>query len=276
MTTREISQDEINKAVSSIKDNGFYVIKNYLKQQTASLLARRSAKYYGRLLELGQTAKPPVGMQNIIANDRGVNNIIYYDDDFLAIATTGGHLKILSSFLDDPYYGLLPEKDTNFILGQANVREGTTALPFHVDTRIVTHGHASWSMQGVLALSDKNSSSGGLRVRPKSHTLGKYPDSTKEYKDAIDVNLETGDFAIFDSQLHHATYASESNSPGWSCNLTYRTWWVKPQFDFYKMLGDKKLSSLSLQQQLILGACSVPSHLPNASPSLRTGYESLG
>ncbi|MDT0593851.1 phytanoyl-CoA dioxygenase family protein [Glaciecola petra] len=275
MKTRAIDDSEIETSLCSLQHDGFCVLKQYIDPSVALVLAKRSRKISDQLIANGRKTKAPIGMQRMISEDRLVNNIINYDDDFLTLASAGDHLKILIPILNDPYYGLLPEKHPNYILGQANVREGTSALPFHVDTRILTKGLECWSMQGVLALSAKTKQTGGLRVRPGSHVLGQYPDSKKVYDDSISVDLKPGDFVLFDSQLHHATFASEVNFPGWSFNLTYRAWWVKQQFDFCKMLGAKKLKSLTPQQQFLLGACTIPSSDPLSSPSMRGGYELL-
>ena len=111
---------------------------------------------------------------------------------------------------------------------------------------MVTPGYKTWSMQGVIALSKKDNQTGGLRVRPGSHIFDYFPDSSKEYEDAIDVNLEKGDMVIFSSQLHHATYESQKKeNTGWSLNLTYRSWWCKQQFDLWSMIDKKNKIALN-------------------------------
>jgi len=276
MKLRNLSLFEIKQSIQHVLDFGYCVIRNYVVSDGAVPLRQAASALHAELARHGSSHASPVGRQKIIKDDRIVNNAIFYDDHLLEMATRGDHLKIYSHFLNDPLYDLIPSDDANFILAQANLREGTTELPFHVDTRLVTPGVMTWSMQGVVALSEKASRSGGLRVRPGSHLSNEFPDGSKDYKDAIDVDLEAGDMAIFSSQLHHGTHpTSKENEPGWAFLLTYRAWWVKPQFDFCSMLGAQKLASLTANQQLILGACSIPPSEPAASPSMRLGYGSL-
>jgi hypothetical protein len=276
MKLRSLTQMEIDEAVQHVLDVGYCVLRRYISSDGAEPLIRAATSLHAELIKQGRLHASPVGQQKIIGNDRVINNAIFYDDNFLKIATRGDHLKIYSQFLNDPSYGLIPPEEVNFILGQANLREGSTELPFHVDTRMITPGAATWSMQGVLSLTSKSSKTGGLRVRPGSHLSNSFPDSSVDYCDAVDVDLDSGDMAIFSSQLHHGTHPTgEGYEPGWSFNLTYRAWWVKQQFDFCRMLGPKKLATLEPNQQLILGACSIPPAEPAASPSARLGYEGL-
>ena len=276
MRLRNLSGLEIEESIQHILAYGYCVIRNYVKDDKQVLLQQKAVELHSKLARQGVKPASAVGIQKIIDKDRMVNNVILYDDNYLEIATTGDHLKIYSHFLNDPFYGLIPSDDANFILGQANLREGTTPLPFHVDTRMVIEGSATWSMQAVIALSRKKNINGGLRVRPGSHLLGEYPDSSIDYQDAIDVDLDTGDIAIFSSQLHHGTHStSKEQKAGWSFNLTYRAWWTKQQFDFCSMLGKQKLATLDNNQQLLLGACSIPPSEPTASPSMRQGYDRL-
>ena len=276
MKLRNLTLMEIDEAIQNVLDFGYCVVRDYILGDGPLLLRQAAAALYGGLEQKGCVHESPVGRQKIISNDRVVNNAIFYDDNFLEIATRGDHLKIYSYFLNDPSYGLIPPEDANFILGQANLREGTTQLPLHVDTRMVTSGSTTWSMQGVLALSHKAYRTGGLRVRPASHLLNDYPDSSEDYQDVVDVDLDPGDLAIFSSQLHHGTHSTcKGYEAGWAFLLTYRAWWIKQQFDFCRMLGEEKLATLTANQRLILGACSMPSAEPAASPSLRLGYDSL-
>jgi len=273
MITRKISRSENKLHIKKIKEDGFSIIKSYLSGEISDILKTTAEKIYDHR-KVHQ--KAPLGIQKKISIDKIINNIISYDNNFLSISTSGDHLNIYSEFLNDKYYGLIPPNHPNFILAQANIREGKSSLPFHVDVRLVTPGYKTWSMQGVIALSKKDTQTGGLRVRPGSHIFDYFPDSSKEYEDAIDVNLEKGDMAIFSSQLHHATYESQKKeNTGWSLNLTYRSWWCKQQFDLWLMIDKKNKIALNENQKLILGGCSLVPLEKGASPSSRNGYSVL-
>ena len=271
MLTRKICDDEIKYFIEEIKEKGFCVIKKYLAEKDVKFLINEALF----LIEQKGSDEEgtPLGLQSTIKFDKRLNTVIQYSKDYLEISTTGDHLKIYSEFLNDPFYGLIPSNDPNFILAQANLRQATSRLAFHVDSRLVTPGYNTWSMQGIIALSRKNNLTGGLRVRPGSHLKDYFPDSTKNYSDAEDVDLEPGDMAIFSSQLHHATHdTKKGQNASWALLLTYRSWWCKQQFDLWSMIDSGLLSELNDNQKLILGACSVVPHVSSASPSSRHGY----
>jgi hypothetical protein len=271
--SRSISSSEMGLAGLQLKEVGFCVIQDYVSKRICERLVEEVETLFKLRASEGKKTEPPRGAQKLIENDRTIGNIICHSKNFLQMSTTGDHLKILIPVLNDPFYGLIPSDEPNFILAQANMREGRSALPFHVDVRMLSLGGRTWSYQGQIALSDRVARTGGLRVVPTSHLKDEYPDYNSNYEDAIDVDLKAGDLILFSSQLHHATHSAASEeTPGWAFNMTYRCWWAKQQYDYWNMLSVADLRDLSPSQQAILGGSSqVPSH-PDASPSLRTGY----
>ena len=269
LITREIEEHEILASVDDIKKDGYCVIKGYCDSISSINWKDIVEKLIDELRDQGLKPKPPLGNQSTLAFDRVLNCVFKYDRNALTFLTTGPHLKIFKHFLNDPYYDLNNTEQINFILAQGNVRGNVKPLPFHVDTRILTPGNTTWSMQGVLALSQKTSISGGLRVIPGSHLLEQYPDNSCANLEALDVDLDPGDLAIFSSQLHHGTHPHVRGELGWSLNMTYRSWWVKQQYDIPRMLCNHSLDNLTYSQRAILGLFSQPSPDPFSSPSMR-------
>jgi len=269
LITREISEPEVLASVDYIKKDGYCVIKEYCNAISCVNWKDIVEKLIDDLHEQGIKPKPPIGLQSTLAFDRVLNNVFKYDRQALNFLTTGPHLQIFKHFLNDPYYNYNNAEELNFILAQANVRGNVKPLPFHVDTRLLTSGYSTWSMQGVLALTHKNSISGGLKVIPKSHLLEQYPDSSCNNLKALDVDLKPGDLVIFSSQLHHGTHPHVRGELGWALNMTYRSWWVKQQYDIPRMLRNHYIDSLTYSQKVILGLFSQPSSDPLSSPSMR-------
>jgi hypothetical protein len=276
--TRALSSEEKQHLGRKLTTDGFCIVKAYISQLAAATLETQLESNYAHFAaQLGAKGyKPPVGAQSIIRDDRVVNNIFHFNRSVLDIATNGSHLELLKPFLNDPYYGLIPKEDTNFILAQLNAREGRVALPFHVDTRMCTPGGSTWSMQGYLSVGETHKGNGGLRVVPGSHATGEFPDITVDYPQAISLALEPGDLVLFSSQLHHATTAcNDSYRPAWTILFTYRCWWVKQQYDLLSMVPSEWWQTLKPNQKLILGACSQVGSDIYGSASSRIGYESL-
>jgi len=271
---RVLSDLEVADHLAALELNGFTVIKQLITAEHA--------------LELAATAEnvrascgfscPPVGRQAIIANDITVNNAISYDEKFLQLALSGGHLRVIAKFLNDTHYGLLPKEHYNFILAQANLRKGGVPLPMHVDVRMQSPGPRTTCMQAVLAFGTHSKSDGCLRARIRSHLLSHFPDENKTYDDEVDIPLEIGDMVVFYSQLHHATNTCLNGIGPWKFLLSYRQWWIKPQYDFVAMLRRDMRDTydkLTPNQKVVLGCCSIPSSDPKSSPSFRLGYDGL-
>lgn len=270
---------EINNHIQDIVKNGFTIVKNYLTtSEVLNIKTNLNQLYVEQLTNKEFFDKGvPLGLQSVIAKDRMINNLVAYGKQFIDLATVGDHLKIIKFFLNDPYYGLIPENDCNFILAQMNARAGIVPLPYHVDTRMVTPGFQTWSIQGFLAIEGLNHLNGGLIVIPGTHSSGTFPTKDSiDYGKAVTLNLEAGDLVLFSSQLHHATAAvADENLIGWSVLLTYRSWWCKQQFSLYSLVGSKEWANLTDNQKLLLGAASITPSEINASASARCGYENM-
>lgn len=252
-------------------EQGYTVIKNYVCEQKIKRyleITENTIQTFG-----ANSPAAPVGSQNIIKNDRVVNNIHLHSEEFLDFVSYGHHIDILSEFLNDKWYDLIPEDKPNFILAQCNCRESSTALPFHVDVRLKLPTAQSWSMQCILALEDRNSRNGGLCVIEGSHLKDFIPAHDVRQEDQKFVDLTAGDLVIFHSHLHHATTELQAEEkPGWGLLLTYRSWWCKPQFDFLKMFSKERIEKMDDVKKTLLGYYSQPPSDCFASPSARQGY----
>ena len=275
---RTLPPCEINELREAVLTQGYCVLRAYVPAASIASLRTEIEDCYERFASAlgagGYVA--PVGMQSVIRDDRMINNVFHFSKNILEWATCGNHLEVIKTFLNDPFYGLIPKDDPNFILAQLNAREGRVALPFHVDTRMCTPGPSTWSMQCYLSVDATHAGNGGLRVVPGSHLSGVFPDCTKNHPNSLDLELAAGDMVIFSSQLHHATTAcAGALMPSWTVLVTYRCWWVKQQYDIAKMVPQTWWSDLSPNQKLMLGDSSQVSADIYGSASSRKGYAVL-
>lgn len=276
--TRDIPADEAAALARALEKDGYCVIRSYvLPEKLTGLNADMETCFSQFSANFGKDGYvAPVGIQSVIREDRVVNNVFHFHRQVLEMATAGRHLEVVKPFLNDPFYGLIPKEDPNFILAQLNAREGRVALPFHVDTRMCTAGPSTWSLQGYLSLGPTHAGNGGLRVVPGSHASGVFPDYTKDYPEAVNLALDPGDLVLFSSQLHHATTAcAEGQAPAWTILFTYRCWWVKQQYDIAAMVPKEWWTGLTPNQKLVLGACSQVNADIYGAASSRKGYDGL-
>jgi ectoine hydroxylase-related dioxygenase (phytanoyl-CoA dioxygenase family) len=266
----------VHKLAEQLKRDGYIILKKYYDPQLIKKL-KILIKYNKNLIEDVNYKEniAPVGYQNLIKNDEILNNLPYYDTCFLNIATQGLHLDIIGEILNDPYYGLIPKEKNNFILGQSNARNNLISLPFHNDVRLKTPGNKTWSLQTMLSLDKLTSNNGCLIIRPFSHLSEMFPNFTQNYSDAINIETSPGDIIIFYSKLDHATASNKSQESSWAILNTYRSWWVKPQYDFHNMINKEHIKQITIEQYYMLGGCSIPSSNPVSPSSMRLGYERL-
>ena len=257
--------------VKNLSVKGYTLLRNYL--DNSKLKELNLERDLVRSAVGNKSAGVPVGRQNIIKNDNSINNIHYHSNKYLDLAVNGLHIPIIQEFLNDPYYGIIPENYPNFILAQCNLRQSSTAIPYHVDVRLHFPASYGWSIQCIVALEDRHEFNGGLKVIPGSHLqdfgISKSLDTSNEEF----VNLKAGECVIFFSHLQHGTTpVLQSYNSAWGLLLTYRAWWVKPQFDFVSMFGEERMSQMDNKQKTLLGFYSQPSKAYDGSPSARQGY----
>lgn len=262
--------------VDQLKKDGYLVLREYYDQKYINILKDLILLHKKIIADpLYKETIAPVGNQNILKNDETLNNLPFYDLNFLNAATQGLHLDIIGYFLNDPYYGLIPEDENNFILAQSNARNNLNALPFHVDVRLKTPGTQTWSMQTLLSLDSLSENNGSLIVRKYSHLNDKMPKMKFNYVDYENIETSPGDLIIFYSKLDHATSHNKNKQSSWSILNTYRSWWAKPQYNFHNMIKKEYINKISVQQFYLLGGCSIPSSNPISTSSMRHGYNKL-
>jgi ectoine hydroxylase-related dioxygenase (phytanoyl-CoA dioxygenase family) len=257
--------------IDHLMQNGYCVIEKSL-----------SAKKITELLDVVENiiadtgvheCAPPVGTQKSIETDPVINNIHYHSSDFLDLVVNGEQIEPIKTLLNDPYYGLIPQSEPNFILAQCNLRKSTSVLDYHIDVRLKMPFPTGWSIQCIVALEDRNRRNGGLKVIPGSHLMDQIVTGDLDTSCEQFVDLKAGDMVIFWSHLYHGTTACAlDEKAAWGLLLTYRAWWCKPQFDYVKMFDHERFANLSQRTKTLLGFYSQPSSVWNDSPSARQGY----
>lgn len=258
--------------VSNLKTHGYSVINDFLDKRKIKDLKEALVSVIETVGD--DTSGAPVGYQSIVKHDKMVNNIHYHSNDYLELAVNGSHIPIIQEFLNDPYYGIIPASEPNFTIAQCNMRQSSTAIPYHVDVRFKAPGPIGWSMQCIVALEDRHEFNGGLKVLPGSHLEEFQLRENLDLSNEKIVDLKAGDAVILFSHLYHATTdVVEPYQSAWGLLLTYRSWWAKSQFDFVSMFGEERLSKMSNKEKTLLGYYSQPSKAWDGQMSARQGYD---
>lgn len=273
---RSIGKDEIEFCVNQIRLNGYTVLENYL--QSAQLLDQKIDRLFDfrseRFAELRSYQLPEGVQRKSLQEDDFIHHLPVYDVLFARLSVEGDHQEIIRDILNDKFYGIEPGVIPNYNLGMFNARRGHSALPWHNDVRFQHSSCETFSLQTFFSLEDMDSCNGTLCVVPESHFLGTYPRYPRDFDSCEILGLKSGDLVIFDSRLHHCTIVGNNNllNIPWTILGTYRSWWLKQNFDYYGYFCDYKNTHphrFSQSQLAILGGNSHVDMNLHRSVSLR-------
>ena len=127
-------------------------------------------------------------------------------------------------------------------------------------------------MQGFVPLLKMNSNTGTFCLIPTSNVKGVYPQiDSLEHNKVLELDFNIGDFLMFDSRIHHSTSVNSAIEQPWTLLFTYRSWWVKPGFDYWRYFSNNQscISSLNPLDRVILGQSSAIPFDPRESVSSR-------
>ena len=270
----KINPEEIKLHEKDLKKNGYTILKHYVKENTLNIFKNKIQRLSNIIDEdpfNTRNLSLPVGEQReALKNDLFINHLPIYDPIFIRLGTRGDHINILSKILNDKFYKLIPEYLPNFNLSQLNARKAFNPLNWHNDVRFQFKGQSTFSIMSFLAFEEMTKENGTLLVIPESHKYGTYPNIINEEL-SIELKLSAGDLVLIDSRIHHATSQANGIESPWTILFQYRSWWLKPAFDFWRYFKNNKLCirNLSPVERAILGENSEAPFDPRESTSAR-------
>ena len=182
------------------------------------------------------------------------------DKFFLNLITNIAVKSILKQFINDPYFGVLPEEIPNYHIGYYVARSTDDALLTHIDSYIPHTGNFPTIMQCLFALEKQTLKNGCTYVVPESHLYGKYPDQKIEYESSNNILSNPGDLIIWDARIWHGTRKNNTNDTRWALVVTFMRFWIKARLDATRNITKEYYSSLNDEQKALLGFCSIPPH----------------
>lgn len=141
---------------------------------------------------------------------------------------------ILKTVLDQDYTLTAADVINRQKAGEAS----NFANDWHTDSRYLggdVRLDAGFSYSVVIMLDDFTEKNGGTHYIPGSHKLRQRPDRQADYPHMV-LTGKAGTMAIFDSGLWHRG-GSSSDQRRWGVFNLYSPWFVKPYFDYPKMMG---------------------------------------
>jgi hypothetical protein len=254
--------------LKDLDSNGFTILKQEIAPNQVSNLLSLVRLYHSR----------NASIQYIGVPDRDIDDLVVYglpckDYDFLAPIFSERIESILRPKLNDEFYRYMPSDWPNYYLSYYNARSSGRKLDLHIDSYIPSPGSHCWSMQVLIALEQMNEKNGCTIVVPGSHKSGEY--TNRHSQETVDLLLDAGDIAIWDSRLWHGTRENITTSTRWALIATFSAWWVKPAMDYTRSLSQDIYSKLSKKEKFLLGFCSIPPKDEYSGINTKKGFESL-
>jgi len=239
----------IKKKIDLLRKNGFVVIEN--------VFSKKFCESYIEKIE--RVLKKRIKKNKYVGS---VNTIVLYnyfiEDNSLAKLIHHPLIDKFMTHLIDEDYVLISTAARNkkfFSLNNKGFKNSkASGNKWHTDNRYLS-GRAlkpSINYFAIIALDDFFKDNGCTKFIPKSHLNNKK--IIKKYKNFSYMEAKKGSLIIMDSNLLHLA-GVPSTINRWSIFNLYSPWFVKPYFQFTKLINKQKLSK---KLQKILHFNSIP------------------
>jgi hypothetical protein len=241
----------LSKYVKEIQTNGFVKINSFLSNSEINK-AIIFVEDYNKKSKIVKIK----GVPERDKNDKIVYNLQNKNFFFIKILSKKTVLDISMHFLNDPYYGYLPQNVPNFNLLYYNARSSGDELDLHIDSYIPFKGERTTMMQFVFLLEDSTVFNGCTTAVKGSHKSGKFSD--RKSKRITPITGKAGDLIIWDSRLWHGTLPNVNGQSRWALVATLGMWWIKPKMNICASLPNVIYKRCSNLEKQVLGFCSIP------------------
>lgn len=258
----------IKKHITNIRKNGITFIPNVFSKKECNLYIKKSIK----LIEMYKKLKRPLSSHNQI-----INSPFRYEKCFYRLIYNKKIDEILKKLIDKDYILI----NTN-IFNRGNDKDIankflTIGDTWHSDSPSIAGKGKERRFRflvGIMLDNFTDSNAGTLYI-PKSHLSEKTPSRYKNYNHkAKSINGNSGDVAIIDASTWHKAGES-SNQRRLSIFSYYGPWWIKPYFNYEKMLGKNKLKKLNKNIRKLLHYNSTPPKCPEERSLTVTDYNEV-
>ncbi len=254
----------MNKIIKEIENRGYSIIKNFLNKKEVNNYKKLIFKHENknRRLYKGTPARD--------TTDKIIYNLQNKDYKFIKLISNKIIINIAKYFLNDPFYGFLPNSKPNYILNFFNARSSGSKLDLHIDCHIPFKGKNIFMMQFVFLLEKSTKKNGCTVVVNNSHKSGKF--SNRSEKKLTFLEGEPGDLIIWDSRLWHGTTANKEKKSRWAIVTTFSSWFIKQKMDMPKSIPKKIYKKCNNIEKQLLGFSSIPPKNENERINTKRGY----
>jgi ectoine hydroxylase-related dioxygenase (phytanoyl-CoA dioxygenase family) len=238
------------KNLDIIKKDGILVLENFYDKDECKKLVRYSEKLLSKLKSKSKFSK----------YCQVINSPFQYDSFFFKYVLNKRIDLFMKNLIDEHYVLLNSNIINRSIENDINSKRGNMGEKWHTDSRLIGKRSLEPGISYIIVtmledFTNENASTEFIRSSHKKN-ISHLSKITKDKNKIKKLTGKSGTVAIFDSKLMHRGGASTKNSR-WSIYSYYGPWFIKPYFDYRKMLG-KKINTLKKPIKKILHFYSTP------------------
>jgi len=241
----------IKKHISEIKKNGLTIIPNIISSNECDYYIKKCNNIIKKLLDKENTStfsRDCLWVSSPFRHDKKFFNLLYFSKLD----------KILKTLIDQDYVLTNSSIINRKLTFNDNIKGENMGDKWHTDSRYVGEKRLErgFGYIAILMLEDFTKVNGCTKYIPKSHFSKKKPPRNLKIKHKL-LTGKKGSMAIMDTGIWHAG-GKPSRISRWSLYSYYSPWFVKPYYNYEKMLGRKKLKNLDINIRKLLHYYSTP------------------
>jgi ectoine hydroxylase-related dioxygenase (phytanoyl-CoA dioxygenase family) len=237
--------------IKKLKKDGITILKNILSAKECERYVKKSNKIIEKYLKKKQT-------KTFNNKCLWVPSPFRHDESFYKLIFNRRVDKILTKLIDKDYVltnmSIINRKITKHkLINGINMGE-----LWHTDSRYVSGKRLEkgFGYIVIIMFEDFTKNNGCTQYIPRSHFNPQKPKRTKKYKHKL-LTGKKGSVVIMDTGLWHRG-GEPSEKSRWSLYSYYSPWFVKPYYDYVKMLGEQKLKKMNKNVRKLLHCNSTP------------------
>jgi ectoine hydroxylase-related dioxygenase (phytanoyl-CoA dioxygenase family) len=241
----------IDTHIKELQKDGLTILKNVLTVKDCEKFVKKSNKIFEKYLKKKQT-------KTFNNKCLWIPSPFRHDSDFYNLIFNRKLDKILTKLIDKDYV-LTNSSIINRKITKHKLINGINMGDlWHTDSRYIAGKklEKGFGYIAIIMLEDFNKENGCTQYVPKSHFYKKGPERKKKYKYKL-MTGKRGSMIIMDTGVWHKG-GEPTEKSRWSLYSYYSPWFVKPYYDYTKMIGEKKLKKMKKNVRKLLHYNSSP------------------
>ena len=246
------------KLVKKLRKDGLVIVENVFTTDECKKYKEKIIK----ILERKITKNQYVGNNEY----QVIENYFTFDDSFFKIIYSELIEQIMVQLIDQDYVILSSSARNSHLNKKIKFNSKTSGIGWHTDTRYIQEQRIRPSLiyTSIVPLEDFNLLGGTTEFIVGSHKFKGKPEREKDYKNANNLIAKKGSLIVIDTALWHRA-GIPTNKSRWAIFTMYAPWFIKPYFQFDKIIPKNKVKNLHPKVRQLLHFDSIPPRVHNSS-----------